>query len=313
MDEATTGPVRGDLIENEAHTAEPVSPPRRRGRRIPVILLSVALALAVGGLVYGYFTLRDANAVIDKQRQQIQEQEELIDTKQTFGAAMQGLMSTVAKFDGVPFAALVDIPAYQAIATRAWDRRWYAAEVQAEVVKAQTTQSELAKKLTGARAQATSNATGTALEGTVDQLGRGFVASVLEDVRPLCGRNALACVFSDDPYTVHFNTTSNNQPWMTDFIRTGIAYHEFAHVLQFTNPEPTKPAVAAFGGDVETMADCFALTYVPGWSLDQRVYISSRAYYDVIVGYGYTCNDDQKQVIRGWYEKLQFRPTPISQ
>ncbi len=71
------------------------------------------------------------------------------------------------------------------------------------------------------------------------------------------------------------STRPTSQPWMTDFIQTGIAYHEFAHVLQFTNPEATDAAVAAFGGDVETMADCYSLTYLLGWTLDHTVWVSS--------------------------------------
>jgi hypothetical protein len=222
-------------------------------------------------------------------------------------------MSTVAKFDGLPMGSVVDIPTYQAIADRAWVSRWDASEVKFEATQVKRAQGKLDDLLAAATTEATSNNTGTASESTIDQLGHGFVRSVLEDIGTLCGGEALACVFDNDPYTVHFNTASNNEPWMTDFIRTAMAYHEFAHVLQFTNPEPTTTAVDAFGGDVETMADCFALTYVPGWSLDQRVFVNSYEYYDVSLGYGYTCNDDQKQVIRNWYEHLPIKEKPISQ
>ena len=51
---------------------------------------------------------------------------------------------------------------------------------------------------------------------------------------------------------------------MNDWLRTGLAYHEYAHVLQFNNPEQTETAVESFGGDWETMADCYALTFLPG-------------------------------------------------
>jgi hypothetical protein len=61
------------------------------------------------------------------------------------------------------------------------------------------------------------------------------------------------------------------------------------------------------------MADCFALTYLDGWTLDHKVYVSSFEYWQVSIGYGYTCDDGQRQVIRDWYEQLGFHSQPISQ
>ena len=139
------------------------------------------------------------------------------------------------------------------------------------------------------------------------------MASVLDDADTLCEADVLACVVSDDPYTVHFDAADSTLPYMTDFIRTGLAYHEFAHSLQMTNPGPTGVAVAAFGGDRETMADCFALTYLDGWKLDHQVFVSSTTYYQVNIGYGYTCNEEQKQVIRDWYEGLGFTTPQVAQ
>ena len=100
---------------------------------------------------------------------------------------------------------------------------------------------------------------------------------------------------------------------MTDWLRTGIAYHEFAHVLQFTNPGPTDTALESFDGDTETMADCFALTYLDGWTLDHTIWINRYRYWEVSIGYGYTCNETQRQVVRDWYGQLGFQSRPITQ
>jgi hypothetical protein len=43
------------------------------------------------------------------------------------------------------------------------------------------------------------------------------------------------------------------------------------------------------------------------------VWINDYQYYEVSVGYGYTCNEDQKQVIRDWYEGLGYQSEPVSQ
>ena len=125
---------------------------------------------------------------------------------------------------------------------------------------------------------------------------------------------AWGCVAGVDPYTVHFDAAEMGaEPFMTDWIRTGVAYHEYAHVLQMTNPDPTDKAVESFGGDWETMADCYALTVLPGWTLDHTIWVSDYEYWEVSVGYGYTCNASQKQVIRDWIAEVGYTHKPISQ
>ena len=80
-----------------------------------------------------------------------------------------------------------------------------------------------------------------------------------------------------------------------------------------TNPEQTELALEAFSGDDETMADCYALTYLDGWTLEHKVWITSYSWWDVNVGYGYTCDDTQRQAIVTWYDSLGFTAAPISQ
>ena len=167
--------------------------------------------------------------------------------------------------------------------------------------------------LASAQEQASVNATGSVYESVIDELGGGWVASSIDDSDTLCQRDVLGCVKGDDPYTIHFDVTDNNAEWMTDFLRTGIAYHEFAHVLQMTNPEATEVALASFGGDHETMADCYALAYVPGWTLDHTIWVSDFMYWEISVGYGYTCDESQRQVVRDWYDGLGIVTGPISQ
>ena len=69
----------------------------------------------------------------------------------------------------------------------------------------------------------------------------------------------------------------------------------------------------AFGGDSETMADCFALTYLDGWTLDHEIWVSPTQYWDVSIGYGYTCNETQKQAVRDWYASSGSASSAISQ
>ncbi|MEO5920303.1 MAG: hypothetical protein ABIQ01_04090 [Pseudolysinimonas sp.] len=280
---------------------------------IPIVLLSVALLASLAVLGYGYFQLTDANTRIEQQDRELQEQKDLIDQKETFGAAMQSLLEKTAEFDGVRVTAVVPVDRYRILASRAWAHRWSPGELNGDILDVQAAEKDLTDILAAAATQATTNVTGTTNETVIDQLGGGFVASVIDDADTLCEADVLACVVSDDPYTVHFDAADTTLPYMNDWIRTGLAYHEFAHSLQMTNPGPTEVALAAFGGDSETMADCFALTYLDGWTLDHKIYVSSFEYWQVSIGYGYTCNEDQKQVIRTWYEQLGFHPAPISQ
>ena len=296
----------------EPRLGEP-KPRRRIGTIVTITLLSLALSAAITGLAIFFVQLDIANTRIEEQNRKLEQQKELIDKKETFGAAMQTLLSTTKQFDGVLMANLVDFDSYESFASRAWTHRWDATALDRDTEHVTVATKGLEDLLAGATAQAASNGTGSTYESVIDNLGRGFVASTLDDADSFCEGDVLACVGSEDPYTVHFDAPDSSLPYMTDWLKTGVAYHEFAHVLQFTNPGPTTAAVTAFGGDVETMADCFALTYLEGWTLDHRIWVSSYEYYDVNIGYGYTCGDTQKQAIRDWYGTLGFTSRAISQ
>jgi hypothetical protein len=307
--EAVSDP--GDSLSGVPHVK--VKKKRPRKGLIVIILLSVALAAAVAFLAYYFIKLDNANARIEKQQQEIEHQKELIEKKETFGAAVKGLIVTASKFDGLLMTSIVPFDEYEIVVAEAWDDRRDANGLDRDTARVRSAQKDLEALLTAAQSQATTNTTATMYETVTDQLGGGFVSSLIDDADSICETDALACVVSDDPYTVHFDAADNSAPYMTDFLRTGIAYHEFAHVLQITNPAPTETTLEAFGGDEETMADCFALTYLPGWKLDHRIWTSRYEYWDVSIGYGYTCNASQKQAVRDWYGQLGFHIHPLSQ
>ncbi len=305
---ATTTPPVGDQVPDATTKAT-----RPRGRLITIILLSVGLAAALAIITIFALQLATANALIDKQNQQIEEQKDLIDKKETFGAAFEGLLDAARRLDGTLFASIIPWERYERAAQRAWTDRWHPASLDRDTVDVRSATAELETLLATAQVRATTTTTGSEYESVIDRLSSGFVTTLLDDAHALCATDALACVTSDDPLTVHFDATDNGLPYMTDWLRTGIAYHEFAHVLQFTNPGPTERALTSFDGDDETMADCFALTYLDGWTLDHQIWTDSYTYWEVSIGYGYTCNSAQRQVIRDWYGELGFHPSPISQ
>lgn len=289
-------------------------PPRRRrpvGWIVTVILLSLALLAAIGGCAWVYLQWTQAQAVIRDNERELREQRDLIDKKESFGAAVDALLGEAAAYREVPFPSLVPWDEYDSLTWQAWSRRWDADGLDQSIAAVDRARQGLIDARAAAAAEAGANVTGSVYEATLDQLGSGFVGWRLGDADALCEHDVLACVTSDDPRIVHVDAPDDAAPYMTDEIRTGIAYHEFAHVLQFSNPEATAGPLEAFGGDAETMADCFALTFLDGWTLDHRVWVNRSEYWDVNVGYGYTCDDAQKQVIRDWRASLGVTPQRI--
>ena len=278
-----------------------------------IVLLSLALATSATFLVLYLLKLDDALARIDEQNREIENQRELIEKKETFGAAMESLMGTVAEFEGVLLPSVVSYDELKVLAVRGWAKRWDSEAVARATIAVDDANERLTIVLATAAAAASTNSTGSTFESVIDTLGGGHVATVLDDADAFCGGDVLACVSSTDPQTVHFDLADNSLPYMTDWMRTGIAYHEFAHVLQFTNPEPTEVALTAFDGDVETMADCYALTYLDGWSLDHRVWVSRYQWWDVSLGYGRTCDATQRQAVIDWYDDLGVEVRAVSQ
>jgi hypothetical protein len=310
-DEATAVPAAEEAFVEEPPAEEMAS--TTRPRRIAVILLGVALALTIGALTFVIVHLLGANSRIAEQNRELDQQRELIEKKETFGAAMAQLLETASLLDGSLMSSLVPLDSYESIARLAWSHRWSAGSVEADTRRIQSEEATLKQLVSEASAQEGSNSSGTTYEAVIDDLGGGHVSTAIDDADTLCETDVLACVVYDDPFTVHFDAADATQPYMTDWLRTGIAYHEFAHVLQMTNPVATDTALEAFGGDPETMADCFALTYLSGWTLDHRVYVSSYEYWDVSIGYGYTCDEAQAQAVRDWYGQLGVHLRPISQ
>lgn len=306
-------PPTGSVWPPPALPPQGPTPPRSgAGRVVAIVLLSVLSLVLLLILAFALARLQGAQATIDDQDRRIDEQEEFVDRKETFGAAMESLLETARQLDGVATGSAVPLDAYTALAQEAWSSRWSTVAMDDLIQSARTERESLDGLIAAAGLEASTNATGTRYEAVIDRLGSGLVATVMDDASALCGREVWGCVLWSDPYTVHIEPSVDTLVYVDDRIREGLAYHEFAHVLQGTNPEATEIALPTFGGDVETMADCFALTYLDGWTLDSVVWVDGEPW-DVWMGYGYTCTEPERDVIRDWYDSLGVRVTPISQ
>jgi len=314
------GPLRsGSRADDGSAMPAEKKTSKRRGFIITIVLLALAFLAAVVLFVLTFIRLEQATEVIEQRDRKITEQVELIDEKQNFGLAMDNLMSVVAEYEGVHVGGLVDLDRYEVWAQQAWKDRWVVLEVRGDIASVNDTAAVLGEALAAAKVNASTNSTGTTMESVTDSLGKGFANSAFDDADALCGQDVAGCVTSDDPYTAHYDAQSDKEPYVNKWLRTGLAYHEYAHVLQFTNPEATAETVKDFtanatadADEFEIMADCFALTYLDGWEVDQTVWVSAYEYWE-ITGYGYTCNATQEQSIRDWYDAIAFEPRTISQ
>ncbi|HWL02467.1 MAG TPA: hypothetical protein VNQ52_08870 [Microbacteriaceae bacterium] len=305
---------------------EPATPalPPPRGRSaaaiVWIIVLAVLLLAAAGGGVYLYLETQrlqaaneESERINEEQRQLIDEQNELLDEKETFGAAMEDFMAKARSLDGVPIASLVPLDDVEALARNAWELRRSPASVASLTDSVRTHAEALQALIDTAAAQRGSNASGSLGESIIDELGAGHVRVVFDDPAPICGGDPIGCVSSEDPTLIHLDPNDFHAEYFDQTLQTLVAYHEFAHVLQFTNPGPTETAAAAFGDDWEFMADCYALTLTDSWTLDRRVWVSDFSYWDVSVGYGQVCDAGQRDVIRSWLGEVGFHYRPVTQ
>jgi hypothetical protein len=295
-----------------APPVEEVPPPKKVKKKRPIgwiiTVTLLSLALIGAGVVFylAYMRLQEALTLIEQQN-------EMIDEKETFSSAMGELLGTAAKLEGNKVGTLVDSDHFDVFASRAYVQRRNPSALATVTRDVRSEAEALEAKITAAQEQAATNTSGTVYESVIDSLGRGYVTTAIDDADSLCKTDVLGCVTSADPLIVHIDAADVSLPYMTEFIQQGVAYHEFAHVLQQTNVAATEDAVAAFGGDLETMADCFALTYLSGWTLHHKVPISSFEWYEVDIGYGYTCDSTQMQVVRDWYDGLGYVVPEVGQ
>jgi len=179
-------------------------------------------------------------------------------------------------------------------------------EFSAQTIAAQTKTFREDLEVSVAAAQARRvNTSGSVTEGIVDTAGRGFIdiqwdaATTCKDSERESWRTS-GCIKKGDSLTVHLLPESEVSEWVRDFT----VVHELAHVYQRADNASVKDyrgehndllAQGLFQGDAEAMADCYALTYYDEWSLTNG---------DDSVGYGYVCDDDERQALRSWASSI---------
>lgn len=294
---------------------------RRRSRAaiVGITVLSAVLVVAVAALVWLAVTVVQLNGLVQEQSEQIRQQQEdisnlndLLDEKQDFSAAVGEFLDSARALSDAPMATLVPSIELQQLASHAWTARRSPGAGSADAERVRALADTMRAAQAAADAERSSNATGTLSESILDEVGRGYARLSFDGADTLCEGDVVGCVSSGDPYVVHLDLENLSHPSMDDWARRLVTLHEFAHVLQFTNPEATAVAEQAFEGDWEFMADCYALRQMNEWTLKHRVWVSSFEYWDTQVGYGRVCDSAQRQVIGDWLTQVGANPPVLA-
>lgn len=168
--------------------------------------------------------------------------------------------------------------------------------------RAQAAREQLEQRIADAAARR-SNASGSVTEGLVDAAGAGFI-DIAWDADAACGTSRRAdegrvtagCV-SEDPLAVHI-APEDQLPGDTGM--RVVVLHELTHLYQRADSDAHPDGLSAaaqlveqgyFQGSSESMADCYALTYLNQWTL---------TFENRTMGYGYVCGDEERRLIREW-------------
>lgn len=233
--------------------------------------------------------------VIELEKETLQEK---VDAKEEFSAAMGSLMSELAYFNGAQYAGKIPVTYIDGLVQEAYNSRESPTYVDLVTADVQALTEEL-KVVRETWESQKGNSTGNSWEAVLDTLSKGYTVTVMYDYNNnVCSLASSGCVFSANPHVVNLNVDELNQAvnyWGADrgnWWFTGVTYHEYAHVMQFTNWNITEKYIATFGGDHELMADCYTDVYYDGGFSSQS--------------YNRGCSDEQKGAVQAWFNEITF-------
>jgi hypothetical protein len=292
----------------------PVPPPRRRGVGcwiagcgcLTLAGLFLVVLFVLGGL--GSLTSSgDGDGTPSAQSGS----DEISENIATYQAELETIRTLSADFEGNPVAPLIlDQPRLDEIAARAADPDMNVFESRGIVQDIGWVRANL-EPIVAAAQQRRANASGSVSEALVDQAGNGYI-DIAWDAAEHCGdvsepdKVTVACPTGGSAPAIHIMAESY-YPSQDAFEH--VVLHELAHLYQSADQARFADgagdvdrllAQGLFNGSEESFADCYALTYQNLWTLD---------FGDIIYGYGYICNDSERQQIRDWAAALNV-PMP---
>lgn len=226
-----------------------------------------------------------------------------------FDAERERYTELAAELEGNPVAPLVtEMRLFRLLEARAEKARTSESEAFAAIEAEQVAQEArefretLEQRIADAEARR-ANSSGSLAEGLVDSAGAGFI-DITWNAATQCspsekeGKTTAGCV-SEEPLAVHL--LPKEQALGGDWAENMTTVHELAHLYQraesdLSGAHESSPSMqlieqGLFQGSSEKMADCYALTYFDEWTLETD---------EVVLGYGYVCDEAERQAIREW-------------
>lgn len=299
-----------------APAAPPVKPRRKglgwifAGCGCLTLVAGVVIAAVVIGALGSSNAGGDRSSDSDPTTATVEEQLAIVRTE---SAAYEKL---AAQLDGNPVAPLVTLPHrfqrlqddVDALETSSANEkvRQNLAKLYAE--RATQYRSELQSLITAAEGRRT-NASGTSEEQLVDSAGNGFI-DIQWNADSECspadepGHTTAGCTTAS-PEQLIVHILPPEKQLGTDEAERVTTLHELAHLYQYVDAEATSDLAdgeaqklkdaGLFQGSGEVMSDCYALTYLD---------LHTLTFGDITSGYGYVCNDAERQAIREWAKKI---------
>ncbi|MDQ2662337.1 MAG: hypothetical protein M3Y52_10745 [Actinomycetota bacterium] len=291
---------------------QPVPPPRRTGSAwwlagcgcLTVVGIILIVALLVGALGAG--TSPDSSAPV-----QPSDTTEVDEYLAAFRTEVETIRTLSAAFDGNPVAPLIldqlRLAELEAKASASDITVWEAKSIEQNA----RWMRESLEPLIAAAEQRRVNVSGKLSEAMVDEAANGYI-DIVWDAAEHCGPS------SGEEYTVTGCAAGGSSPvihllpdstFSSEWALRMTVIHELAHIYQSADAARFADRVSdahrlveqgMFAGSRESMADCFALTYYGEWVLADGL---------TEVGYGYICNEAERQAIRDWAASLKV-PMP---
>lgn len=232
--------------------------------------------------------------------------DEIAENIAAYEAELETIHTLSADFEGNPVAPLIlDQPRLDELATEASDPELSVFGSRSLVQAVSGIRKNL-EPLIAAAAQRRANASGSVSEALVDEAGNGYI-DIAWDAADFCGgiesedKVAVACPLGGASPAIHIMAESY---YPSAAAVEHVVIHELAHIYQSADSARFEDSVSEadrliaqglFNSSRESMADCYALTYQNLWTL---------AFGDRTYGYGYVCNDAERQEIRNWAASL---------
>lgn len=231
--------------------------------------------------------------------------DEIAENLATYQAELETIRTLSADFEGNPVAPLIlDQPQLDELAAQA-------ADPQITVFGSRSLAQDIGwvranlEPIVAAAQQRRGNTSGSASEALVDQAGNGYI-DIAWDAETWCTdssaeSSSVGCISSTPLPVIHIMAESY---FPNALAVEHVVLHELGHVYQYadaarfdgqSSDADRLIGQGLFHGSNESFADCYALTYQNLWT---------QTFGDRTFGYGYVCNDAERQEIRNWAASL---------